>query len=240
MLYVFGDSFSTANRGLEKRLEGLPDWLPLENSWTDIVSQKLTGSIEHINDAMSGCANEFIFQCFLNRQSEMKSGDCVIVQLTSMYRHWFFDNKPWLSNYTSTQYTIGHDISKEESTAIEMYVKYLFCQNRITATYNGFISGVTYISSVLAKENVRVLILPGFQPVYGVNGTLATVAESEFLNEKIGAEYYQKVQGDCRVNHLSEQNHIVLANKVYNFFKTGEMVDLTTEFKTGIFTKENI
>ena len=41
-------------------------------------------------------------------------------------------------------------------------------------------------------------------------------------------------------NHFSEVNHKILADKVIDFFNTGKTVDLTSDFKTGMYTKDNI
>jgi hypothetical protein len=35
---------------------------------------------------------------------------------------------------------------------------------------------------------------------------------------------------DKRLNHMSKENHTILADKVYKFLSTGEKIDLSTDF----------
>jgi hypothetical protein len=73
----------------------------------------------------------------------------------------------------------------------------------------------------------------------GVEGTLFKTSSSEFDSEETAAKYRAETS-DLRYNHFSEVNHNILADKVIKFFNTGETVDLTSDFKTGMYTKDTI
>ena len=72
-------------------------------------------------------------------------------------------------------------------------------------------------------------ILPGFtntdmHDTTDNNATLKTIDEQEF------AQLQDKEMYDKRLNHMSKENHTILADKVYNFLSTGEKIDLSNGF----------
>jgi hypothetical protein len=89
------------------------------------------------------------------------------------------------------------------------------------------------------QQNIRCLVLPGFHNVAGVEGTMFKTSSYEFDSEETAA-IYRAETSDLRYNHFSEVNHKILADKVLKFFNTGETVDLTSDFKTGMYTKDTI
>jgi hypothetical protein len=241
MLYIFGDSFSIPHNHKDEILgpNGQVSFMTLEKNWTSIVCESLYGSSDHVNDSMFGCSNEYIFHKLSEKEPSFKSGDCVIVQLTSFYREWFFEDKPHMANYITTKFLPGVDVTKEESDALEMYKRYLYSEHRIFLHYNAFFDAITLRTILYAERGIRCLILPGFHNIKGVEGNMFEASSSEFDGDETANTYYNKT-GDIRFNHFSEVNHKILANKVIDFLNTGKTVDLTTGFKTGIYTKDNI
>jgi hypothetical protein len=241
MLYIFGDSFSTPDdqkTDIVNRF-GLVTYSPLEKNWTSIVSEDLIGTSDHVNLSVLGCSNEYIFHKLCDRSAYFKSGDCIIIQLTSFYREWLFEDKPHMGNFMTTKFTPGVDISKEVVNALELYKKYLYSDHRLAIHYNAIIDAITLRTQLFAKQNVRCLIIPGFHKISGVEGTLFDASNLEFDCQKTAMDFYTNT-ADNRYNHFSEINHKVLANKVIEFFRDFKTVDLTTDFKTNIFDKENI
>lgn len=247
MLFVFGDSFShdqkhfESSNDLRLRDKEFPTFEPIENNWVNLVAKNLTGSFDQINDSMAGCANEFIFHRFMSRMGEIKEGDHVIITLTSSDRRWFVERCPHLSNWASSKIDadIEGGMTKNEYNAIQQYAKYLHSDLACNAIYDAIYWAIIHAAGELEQMNVKLLILPGFLPLRGVTGTLTEACFSEFDTPKTQLAYYKKTN-DARWNHFSEENHKVLAEKVTNFFTNFEPVDLTTGFKTGIYTKDNI
>ena len=88
MLHIFGDSFSIPHAHM-KEVFG-PDktevtYLPLEKSWTTLVSDAISND-PHTNYAILGCSNDYIYQQLREKELLFKAGDCVIIQLTNLYR----------------------------------------------------------------------------------------------------------------------------------------------------------
>jgi hypothetical protein len=241
MLYIFGDSFSVpdAHKNEVMGPKGLVTFMPLEKNWTRIVSESIIGNDNHINDAMLGCSNEYILHTLRTHESSFKSGDRVIVQLTSYYREWFFEDKPGMANFINAKWVPGVHVTKEQAKALEMYQRYLYSDHRLLLHYDAILDAITFRTKLYGQQGIRCLILPGFHTVAGVEGTLFKASGSEFDSEETAAKYRAETS-DLRYNHFSEVNHKILADKVIKFFDTGDLVDLTTGFKTGMYTKDNI
>jgi hypothetical protein len=213
--------------------------MPLEKSWTDIVSERLIGNDNHVNDAILGCSNEYILHTLRTRESSFKSGDYVIIQLTSYYREWFFEDKPGMANFINAKFVPGVHVTKEQANALEMYKRHLYSDHRLLLHYDAILDAITFRTILYGQQGIRCLILPGFHNVAGVEGTLFKASSSEFDSEETAAKYRAETS-DLRFNHFSDVNHKILANKVIDFFNTGKTVDLTTEFEAGMYTKDNI
>jgi hypothetical protein len=242
MLYVFGDSFSVPDAHKNEVIgpTGLVTFMPLEKNWTRIVSESLIGDDNHVNDSQLGCSNEYIFHTLRERESSFKSGDCVIVQLTSYYREWIFEDKPGMANFLNAKFVPGVHVTKEQAKALEMYKKYLHSDHRLFIQYDAIYDAITLRTMLYAQQGIQFLILPGFHNVAGVQGNMFETSNLEFDSIETCNTYHNRVGGDLRYNHFSEVNHKILANKVIDFFNTGTTVDLTTGFKTGIHTKDTI
>lgn len=241
MLYIFGDSFSVPDAQKNEVIgpKGLVTFMPVEKSWTDIVSERLIGEDNHVNDAILGCSNEYILHTLRTRESSFTSGDYVIVQLTSYYREWFFEDKPGMANFINAKFVPGVHVTKEQANALEMYKRHLYSDHRLLLHYDAILDAITFRTILYGQQGIRCLILPGFHNVVGVEGTLFKASGSEFDSEETAA-IYRAETGDLRFNHFSDVNHKILANKVIDFFNTGKTVDLTSGFKTGMYTKDNI
>ena len=242
MLYVFGDSFSSSHEQLTQITFSDQSDYPyqsLEMNWCGIVSEKLNGSATHINDAILGCPNEYIYQRLLHRFDEMQAGDQVIVQLSSYDRQWFIKDKPHLSNFESTNASSSTEIPKQTQKAIDMFYKNLYFEERYKIIYQAFVAAMHSASIMLDSKGVKLLIIPGFHDISGIVGTLSDASFNEFDSEETMGLFYTKT-ADSRYNHLTERNHKILADKVIKYFTADEMVDLTTGFETSIYTKNNI
>lgn len=241
MLYIFGDSFSVpdAHKNEVVGPNGPVTFMPLEKNWTRIVSESIIGNDNHVNDAVLGCSNEYILHTLRNRESSFKSDDRVIVQLTSYYREWFFEDKPGMANFLNAKWVPGVNVTKEQAKALEMYKQYMYSDHRLLIHYDAILDAITLRTHLYAQQGIRCLVLPGFHNVVGVEGTMFKTSSSEFDSEETAA-IYRAETGDLRYNHFSEVNHKILADKVIDFFNTGKTVDLTSDFKTGMYTKDNI
>jgi hypothetical protein len=250
MLYVFGDSYCHDIKDMElsnkdRRGEGLyPEFFPLEDNWVNIVSKKLIGSVNCVNESTAGASNEYIWHKLQSYASDFVPGDHIIVQLTSQQRRWLIEEHPQYSNWI-TMPLDDSKLSSAQQNAVAAYGKHLNHEQADHAIYMACLYATTYIGKMLGEnggdenEGIKVLILPGFHNIAGVEGTLSNVCYGEFDGQESQDQFY-KTTHDNRWNHMTEINHTILADKVLDFFEDFTMVDLTTDFEKAIYTKDNI
>lgn len=236
-LYVFGDSFSASTKTISE-LPNCDDMIPLEKNWIDLVHDGL-GVDEQVVLGFHGANNEIIYGYLRQHMSDYKEGDYIIIQTTSAFRKWFFHDRLSWTNYWQTNFKkeIGNIFTKEEVDAVEKYKKYLFNETAYQLNYEMFVNAVFAFAQNNAKY--RVLILPAFHNTFGVNGTLQDVCVGEFTDKKVASDYYEYHGVDPRPNHMSKENHTILANKILDFFKKGETIDLDKGFYTKFITRKN-
>lgn len=225
-LWVFGDSFSTYDMPPSKdnptgKVEH-PSWIALTCKGLDISESTIYADY--------GVSNDWIFHQFIENMHQMDTGDYVIIQPTQKHRQWFFE-EPSLANYWLKD--LEKHVSKEEKNAVEAYVTYLQNDRLDDLRYVQFGLALERLSQM--AQHLRILVLPGFFGVTGVTGTLISICDGEFADVNVvGGNFYQANGGiDPRLNHMSAENHEILANKVVEFFTNGTTIDLTTGFKTG-------
>jgi hypothetical protein len=241
MLYVFGDSYSCDSRYYNTlNKERTHKFFPLEKNWTSILSEKLTGNTEHINDSVVGCSNEFIFHRLMTRMSELKEGDYVVVSATSVNRRWLIERRPDVALHRATSnIDVEPGITKEEREAILQYTRYLHSDIAAETIHDAIFLATVYTAQRVENLGVKFLIIPGFRDIPGVNGNLFDLSNSEFDDPETYNKFYKK-SSDLRWNHLTEINHKILADKVFDFFTENKMLDLTIGFEKNIYTKNNI
>jgi len=237
MLHVFGCSFSIAHdHKCDIIGEGgmNPTFVPIEHTWTELVSKHLIGTTEHNNTALCGVGNDYIFDTFTNTLAKIQKGDYVIVQPTSFLREWIFEDRPEMANFLSAKYEVGLHINQLESDALESYRNHLYSEHKQKIVYNAFMQAFFSWAIPFGEINVKMLILPGFHTIDGVEGALIDPSRREIGNDKAVQKHMARTGGDNRYNHFSEVNHKVLANKVIDFFDNATQVDLTTDFTANI------
>lgn len=222
-LWIFGDSFSVGRQDIKNGKE------ISYSLWYELVAQNLKCEYYH-NHAQWGVSNEYIINEFMSRKKEYKRGDYIIIQLTDPSRQWFFLDHPELANIHIKD--MKKWVSKNEYNAVQSYLKYLD---------NDAVKIMRYTLYCMALElqaknelaHCKILILPGFQPIPTLSGTLLEICNNEFTSTDSADRWYQLHEIDIRPNHLSPKNHELLGNKVSYYFLNGGYVDLTTNFEKG-------
>jgi hypothetical protein len=248
MLYVFGDSFchninymAESNKD-RKKYKVYPPFIPLEDNWLNIVSKKLIGSTDYVDCALAGCSNEYIYHRLMLQLPNIKPGDQVIVSLTAPDRRWLVEECPHLSNWASHEFQpdFPGGVSKAQHNAITHYAKHLYSASGARSIYTAILNGTMYNAQQMSYNEIKFLILPGFDPLFHVKGVLMDISDQEF-DSTVDRNEYMKRTNDVRWKHLTQANHTVLANKVIDFFEdTNHAIDLTTDFEKGIYTKDTI
>lgn len=226
-LWVFGDSYSIGSSFKHENL-----WHYDEN-WIDIVAGNLSIDQANIeNFSQFGVSNDYIFKTVIENYNNFSIDDCVIIQLTGPNRKWFFPNDPSLSNFVSMR---EGNHPKQIQTALDYYIRHLQNDQLDDIQYTAYVYSIQYM--MLVKPGIKFLVVPGFADYPGVTGNLTEhVCDAEFSSSEVLSKFYKKTGWDPRLNHMTMDNHRVLASKVANYFKTNQPIDLTTGFKSNIYT----
>ena len=230
-LWIFGDSYSADGR---KDASGKINWQNIDKSWIELLQEKLNIPVVTVY-AAPGVANEWIFSNVLEHRASFTSDDYVVVQLTCSLRRWFFEDRPWTSNFLGAGTT--PDLSKNEKKALEFYRKYLI--NRRADISNYRMMEMALKSVALDVNAPSILVIPGFDPIQGIKGTLGDICFGEFDDPNLIGKYYAYHNFDPRINHMHEENHKILANKIFNYFQTWQEIDLTSGFKNKFINSSN-
>lgn len=214
-LWLYGDSF-TVQPGKDTK-----------DIWQSVLSRRLNAR-EYTNHAQAGVSNDWIFHQLTTTLKDMSQDDYVVVQTTQKHRQWFFESQPAIANYWIKD--LERFVTTDKVKAVDAYVEHLQRDRLDDLRWVQFSLALERLTQLV---DVNVLVLPGFSPVNGVTGTLATVSDEEFIDSNGIQAYFDRSNGiDPRSNHLSPANHIVLADKIFDFFNKGKLVDLTTGFET--------
>lgn len=214
-LWIFGDSFSK-NHDIE--------W-----QWF-----KQLGYKEINNYSVSGASNDFIAHTLLQNLNRISSDDAVIIVKTEESREWFFNSRPDLGNYISLL-DIENRTSKQEFQALKHYVQYLYNPHTVSARARAYES----LFDEIVQDMDLGLVLPAWpssKTSTACRGSLVEVCAKEFASEEIRIDYYN-TQEDSRPNHLHQQNHTVLAQKIQDYWHTQKLIDLTQGFYTDLITE---
>tara|TARA_B110000503_G_scaffold11822_1_gene15973 strand:+ start:286 stop:1005 length:720 start_codon:yes stop_codon:yes gene_type:complete len=237
-LWIFGDSFSIPISFLGEpfAVKAKIDPNIYKTNWIEEVANKL--SIDELQVfAEFGVSNEWIFKEAFDQAKNFKSNDYIIVQLTNSNRHWFFPNEPSESNLH--QMWTHPDWSTGKKKAVEGYLKYLHNDELDNIIYSAIIYSFMYVKQ--SVPNLKMLFLPAWGMAPETIGNLTSnVCDGEFDSPETQQKFYLKTGYDPRLNHMSIDNHYVLANKVINYFNKHIPVNLTDGFKSMIYTKDNI
>lgn len=221
-LWVFGDSFSVARENINKGdIEVWPLW-----------HESLAGYLNldgYNNYSQWGVSNEYILEQFLTHQMKYEPGDHIVIQLTSSSRQWFFKDAPEIANFYVNGIT--EVVSSSEATAVEQYIKHLHRPEIDELRYFMMVKTLEKLAQDL--NYCKILLLPGFHTVPGVTGTLMNICCGEFVSTESEINWYSNNYTDSRPNHFEKENHEILSHRIFEFFQTGKLVDLTTGYKQG-------
>lgn len=220
-LYIFGDSFGAQHDSIK-------------DGWAYNLGLRLdVDSMENL--AWPGIANESIQYSIITKLDEITSDDYLVVITTAQQRRWFFNDSPELSNASQIA-NIDKILDKRQLAAVDNYFVYLSHNLANRLLLKSFVGWLHWIAH---SRNLNMLIVPAFEcdhneiTTYEVKGTLVEVSEKECLppcNEN-WLKFMKKNNGkDPRLAHLSNENHIILAEKMYNSFTKNEVLDLENGF----------
>ena len=224
-LHIFGDSFSQPFK---------EDWV-----WNNQLGNKLQVTALS-NNSHIGVSNDWIFSnvrdaILGNQEKPLVQGDVVVVILTSPYRYWFFKDRPQLSNYMISNWDeFATKDDKGVIDAIKGYVNYIQ-RDELDLIRTEFQIG--WLKQMSRQIGFDLLLIPGFSMTIDFTGLpdvlgdlTGSVSNAEFISTKDDSTWY-KGGIDTRYNHLSKDNHEILADKCVHSLMTRNPLDLCIGFK---------
>lgn len=223
-VWVFGDSY------VEER--------DCDYQWYKQLGRLLDEPV--VARGQAGVSNDFVGdQLRLHLEGGViKREDWVIVVQTQFGRQWFFRDRPELSNFAHHTDPTRIGMTREEKRATDGWLRYL--NNWDSLRYQTYASSFANIGLCSWLVGCECLNLPGFDnglapynPFVSVRGSLTEwVSLLEFDTQDSYMQHLAQPGGDSRVNHLSEHNHTVLAQKLYRTRTQRAELDLTQGFHT--------
>lgn len=244
-LWVLGDSFAADETF--KNLNGVVR----HDRWWEQLAKKLNLNVK--NYAKSGTSIDYSSLMFHQIFDEIKRKDVIVLALTDVQRQWIVKDNPTVTSFRMFEKMeeLGHFSKELLNHGIFHFTESLNPEVESASAVN-FINSVSYLT---LKKDVKFIILPcfnhGHDPmveakniVLGKNvispkkgQCLWTISISEFKGK---SKKLPKQVIDHRFNHLSPENHTILANKIYNSITTG-ILDLShKDFLSDLFTASEV
>jgi hypothetical protein len=231
-LWVFGDSFAQHKCGKYE-----PD---TDYSWVYqnhiIEGLGFEHSPEEYNFGKGGSSLDYTYTMVWEQWENIAPGDIVLIMATNYHRAWLFRDLPGISTLWNLDVNDRHKfktLPKIARTYFNNYFKYSHVENNQHAKYQNFLFA---LSELQRQKQATVIVLPCFKYnkgiipnniIKGVRGTLSDISQSEWMNIK---EDNSNVSIDRRMNHLTRQNHKVLAKKILYSIERGTDIDLEKGF----------
>ena len=226
-LWIFGDSYGTFHRPSDE----LKDW-----HWMWSLTDKL-GHENFYNICQDGVANEWIYYQFIDNSSNINpETDTIIFITTQINRQWFFPDNEGVGNIHMGP--LDDYVTKDQSKAINLYNKHLTDNPQNSIRFQWLLYGLNFLKE---QNNLNLLILPGFENEgFFLNNNIAIkgslldpcINEVKGKNMQSWLNWKGKINGkDPREGHISECNHLILSQKLYQTIKHNQVLDLTTGFE---------
>lgn len=221
-LWVFGDSYCLPNMKTE-------DWKC--SPWPKLLGKNLGVSHTEIH-AQYGVSNNYISYLMRDNLHLIKPDDKIVIITTTIGRNWWFKDYPHLTNHNAVDSPL---LNRNQRNAITQYLLELSSNevNSIISMENM----IAWCRITANKMNVPIAIIAGFESIndHTSVGSLFEVDWKEhgsFEQKQMFLDTNNRMDPkDC---HLHPDNHVILAEKIYDYFKHQKPIDLTTGFRKDI------
>jgi len=247
-IWFFGDSYvSIAKQQFLEKNFGT-------KSWTKIVTETFP-EYNNWNIALAGSSLDFLYYTYEQRRKEFKSGDIVIMSLTTIERLLLRNDKKNTHSFLRPKGIVTHEDGicvsiVDDHPWCAHFADDLFNPETHKATLNLFLNSLQYDAMT---KGIKIIALPITHfPFLDTEDkdhiTLGRTVKGHSLLEVTNRQLRFKFDGkykigdfwnqtECREydntlhNHLTPRNNEILANKLIRNIKTNEPIDLTTEWE---------
>ena len=236
-----------------------------ENLWTNVLAKRLNIPYLNHAHAGTGLDHILTRLQFELLNNNIGSDDLIILGLTSWDRKWLVRDQPEVSHIINLQYDhfwqhfLGATPPKERpklKKQMEIAWEYYVHSWNNTLSYIEHSAFHSHLIWLRDNFNLSLIVIPTFEPLivhgkeycpdpnkghYEVTGFLNNASLNEFAGdyEKRRDHYVWNVWGkngiDRRANHLSLENHDILADKIYNTLMHNDPLDLEENFIKDIY-----
>jgi hypothetical protein len=248
-LYVFGDSFASAEINPTWNAEMLEK--NFERKWSVLLSKKLRVKLK--NYGISGSSLEYTYYKFHQICADLKEDDIVVIVLTDLLRKWIIQDKPVTSSLAAVERHGDLDSNLIKcarwyfANVLNVEVEEVHLQNFLYA-----------VNATTSHLKVKPLFICAFDDEsrgrWGINvntvnklqinnfakGSLWEVSSYEIKHSSTEIAVKTNLKKEFRLNHLSDVQHPILADKILNYIHNGTIVDLTTSFVKNIYEKQEL
>ena len=230
ILWIFGDSYGT----FQKSGDELKDW-----HWMWDLTDRL-GHENFYNICQNGVANEWIYYQMIQHADRIdKESDTVIFITTQLNRQWFFPRNEGVGNINMPEFS--NYVTREQAKAVELYSRHLTDNPQNNIRFQWLLYALHFLK---IYKNLNLFVIPGFEnegfdfnTEDKIKGSLFDVCMNEIKGKSFNAwgKWIESVNGiDPREGHLSKENHPILAEKLFQYFKNKKDLDFTTGFMEEI------
>ena len=248
-LYVFGDSFASVETDPMTSANAREQIIA--KSWSMLLSKKLGVKLK--NFGISGSSLEYTYYKFNQIRADLKEDDIVVIVLTDLFRKWIIKDRPVTSSLSAVE---GHN---DLNPKLKKYARWYFANVLRAEIEEIHLHNFLYAVHVTtAHLKVKPLFICAFDKTSRGDWTVAvdTVDRIHVNNFAIGSlwevssyeiEHDSKAIAVCtnlkrefRLNHLSDLQHPILADKILNYIYDGTTVDLTAGFAKNIYKEKDL
>lgn len=250
-LYVFGDSFASTEINPTWNAEDIERLFM--KKWSVLLSKKL--GVELKNYGISGSSLEYTYYKFNQICADLKEDDVVVIVLTDLLRKWIIKDRPVTSSLVAVE--MHGDLNPNLVKCAQWYFANVLNLEVEEVHLQNFLHAVNATTSHL---KVKPLFVCAFDTVsrgrWGIDvstvnksqsnsfaiGSLWEVSSYEIThtNNDLASAVRTNLKKEFRLNHLSDVQHDILADKILNYIHTGTTVDLTTGFIKNIYERQDL
>jgi hypothetical protein len=232
-LWIYGDSYAVDWR---------EPWV-----WQRQFAKRM--GVERVyNQACSGTNNEWILKTFADDGAQQKPGDIALIFLTDTTRRWWIEDRPELSNLASIINTKdANEFKNQDPKVFDAIIDYYTYLHRPDLTDFRLAMMTDFIRVKSIERELRLQVIPCFNmnidwtDLYPVHGNMTfSICDKEFVSFDEIDEWYN-TSIDTRANHMTLENHTVLADKLYERFTNPDgLLNLEdSEWATGFLRRSD-
>lgn len=232
-VWIFGASGSAM-------MENTPD------QWMQKLAQLLHTDVKSL--AILGASLDFNYQKFQQIRHLIKTNDVIVLYMPGFERRWFFKDRP------SDTVMLEINTTDDEEKAIENYIRYLDNPEHHELYLLNFLCNVNHITKKLMLKSIMLNPFVDlenfieknkslFPNIHIAKGQMVYVTCDEYksgLLKRLGSTRgIDILENDLRLNHMCRTNHIILANKIFNYVTNNDPV-IIEGFEQDIYTEQSV